>query len=132
MSLSDKVLLEQFETLTLSPDDLSHVSHLRIAWLYLNKMSLKDAVEKIATGTKNYAESLGVYDKYHRTITEAIVRIMHKRMSELQNVNFEKFLQGNRDLVDDLKSLLQCHYSEEVIESVDARTIYFEPDKKEF
>jgi hypothetical protein len=132
MSLSDKALLEQFETLTLSPDDLSHVSHLRIAWLYLNKMSLKDAVEKIATGTKMYAESLGVYDKYHRTITEAIARIMHKRMSELQNVNFEKFLQGNRDLVDDLKSLLQCHYSEEILESVDARTIYFEPDKKEF
>jgi hypothetical protein len=132
MSLSDKALLEQFETLTLSPDDLSHVSHLRIAWLYLNKLSLKDAVEKIATGTKKYAESLGVYDKYHRTITEAIARIMHKRMSELQNVNFEKFLQGNRDLVDDLKSLLQCHYSEEVLESVDARTIYFEPDKKEF
>lgn len=132
MSLSDKALLEQFETLTLSPDDLNHISHLRIAWLYLNQMALKDAIEKIATGTKTYAESLGVYDKFHRTITEAITRIMHKRMSEIQDLNFEKFLQVNRDLVDDLKLLLQCHYSEEVLESVDARINFIEPDKKGF
>ena len=69
--MSDKVLLEQFETLTLSPDDLNHVNHLRITWLYWNKLALKEAIEKIATGIKMYAESLGVYDKYHRTITEA-------------------------------------------------------------
>ncbi len=132
MSISDKQLLEQFEALTLDPSELNHVSHLCIAWLYLSKFDLREAIEKIAIGTKEYAESLGVYDKFHRTVTEAIVRIVYKRMSKLGKTNFEVFLRYNDDLVDDLKSLLHCHYTEEVLASADARFNYLQPDIKDF
>ena len=130
MSLSDATVLEQFESGTLPADELGHVSHLRIAWLYLNTLALQDAIEKIATGTKDYAECLGIYDKYHRTITEAIARIMYKRMNSLNNESFELFIENNRDLVDDLKSLLYFHYSKETLESLEARLHFIQPDKE--
>ena len=77
MSLSDSALVEQFEALTLPP---SVVNHLRIAWLYLVKLELNQAIEKITTGTKEYAAYLGDNDKYHHTVTEAVIRIMDLRM----------------------------------------------------
>lgn len=132
MSLSDEDLLTQFEVKTLPPDELNHVSHLRIAWLYLKKFDLGTAIEKTGTGTREYAENLGVYDKYHQTVTEAIVRIMDNRMKKSQSGNFEAFLQGNDDLVSDLKSVIRHYYSEEILESNNARFNFVPPDKMRF
>jgi hypothetical protein len=132
MSISDSDLLEKFEALNLSPDELNHSNHLRIAWLYLNKYSLKEAIDKTGTGTKEFAESLGDTEKYHQTITEATVRIMDKRMSNLQAASFEEFLQDNKDLVQDLKSVMHFHYNEEVLESTDAKLNFIQPDKRGF
>ena len=80
MSLSDSDLIEQFEALTLPPSVVNHVNHLRIAWLYLVKLELNQAIEKITTGTKEYAAYLGDNEIYHRTVTEAVTRIMYLRM----------------------------------------------------
>ena len=105
---------------------------VRIAWLYLVKLDLQEAIEKITTGTKEYVENLGVTDKYHRTITEATARIMNLKMARLKNMSFDLFLQHNRDLVDDLKSLISKHYSEHAIQSNEARVNFVPPDKREF
>ena len=130
MSLSDNALLEQFEAKLLLPTELNHLSHLRIAWLYLLRLELSEVIEKICTGTKEYVENLGEFEKFHRTVTEATARIMGSRMSRRKSVNFEEFLHHNRDLVDDLRSLIGQHYSSNIIESNYSKKHFILPGKR--
>ena len=127
---SDEAIIEQFEEMTLPVSELNHVGHLHIAWLYLRKHELDYAIRKVAVGTKSYAENLGVYDKFHHTLTEATVRIIKLRMQNRVDGDFETFLRQNEDMVVDLKSLLESYYSEEVLLSDVARDKYVAPDKQ--
>jgi hypothetical protein len=51
---------------------------LRIAWLYLNRTPFEEVKALICSGIKAYAISLGAKDKFHLTITDAIVTVMAK------------------------------------------------------
>ncbi len=82
MHLSDQDFIHQFEQKTLPLKEFNHRSHLRLAWLYLHKYSLLPALKKITEGIEAFAVSLGANDKFHHTLTEAIVRIMHLRCQQ--------------------------------------------------
>ena len=130
MPISDTDLIEQFEDMSLPVTEINHLSHLRIAWLYLRDMHIDEAIEKVTKGTRAFAEHHGDYEKYHHTVTEACVRIMKQRMAEQGEMNFDDFIHRNTDLVDDLKSLLQQYYSEELLWSQQAKSNYLEPDRR--
>lgn len=127
-SLSDKEFIQQFEQQTLSPEEFDHKGHLRIAWLYLSRDELMNAVERVCGGIKAYAESLGATDKFHHTLTEAIVRLMAVRMGSESEESFEDFLKVNSDLVNNLPQVLAKHYSQSVLDSQPAKKEYVVPD----
>ena len=47
MPLSDADFIDQFERKILSPEHFNHIGHLRLAWLYLQKNSLTNAVKRM-------------------------------------------------------------------------------------
>ena len=130
MAISDAKLIAQFEDMSLPVTEINHLSHLRIAWLYLRDRSVDEAIDKVTGGTRAFAEHHGDYEKYHHTVTEACVRIMKQRMLEQGETDFESFVEQNADLVKDLKSLLQEYYSADLLWSKQAKSSYLEPDRR--
>ena len=128
--LSDKEFLEQFESLTLDEELFDHKGHIRLAWLYLNQYDLEKASSLVAKNIKAYAENLGATDKFHTTITIALVRIIQNRISYEKKISWEKFLLDNSDLIDNALSVLAQHYTSELLFSDKARISYLEPDVK--
>ena len=128
MTITDEQFLEQFENQTLNPELFDHLGHLRLAWLYLNQHRLEIAIEKVTNGISTYASSLGASDKFQHTLTEAIVRIMANRFNSGNEDTFEAFLATNTDLVDDIWSVVNVHYSDERLNSDSARASFVSPD----
>lgn len=128
MTISDDKFIEQFENQTLPPELFDHYGHLRLAWLYLNMHPLEQAINKVTIGLSVYATSLGATDKFQHTLTEAIVRIMAIRMKRCNFDTLESYLKSNRDLVDDILTVVGTHYSHDQLNSARARTEFVCPD----
>ncbi len=126
--LSDNDFIRQFENQTLDKIHFNHLGHLRLSWLYLQSYGVEQAIVKISYGIKAYAESLGASTKFNQTITDAIVRIMAKRMSFMSEQEWPLFLQDNSDIVDDSFSVLCQYYTKDILESDLARTSLIAPD----
>lgn len=132
MTINDNDFIAQFENQTLDPNYFNHLGHLRLAWLYLNTYSLEESIDKLITGISAYATSLGATDKFHHTLTEAVVRIMALRVENDEYGDFETFLLGNNDLVKSLRSIIETYYSHELLNSDVAQKQFVEPDLKPF
>lgn len=128
LSRSDLEFLQAFESRTLPETDFNHRGHLRLAWLYLRQFSLEEAVHRTAAGISAYAASAGAEGKFHHTLTEAIVRIMHKRMIPAKLSNFDEFLRKNPDLIDNMQDIVLSYYSRDRLNSQQARRTFLPPD----
>ncbi len=126
--ISDAEFLSQFEAQTLAPKHFSHVGHLRLVWLYLQNNDTQRTTELVCTGIKAYADSLGATDKFHLTISNALVQIMAQRVATLAPKDWDAFLAANSDLVEDAVSVLTKHYSRDLLFSDTARTTLVQPD----
>ena len=130
MTADDSRFLEQFEAMSLAPEEFNHRGHLRLAWLYLDSFPLEEAIQKTSRGIAAYASHLGANDKFHCTLTEAIMRIIAARMAGEDNV--ETFLSRHPELVSNMNTLLAEHYSDERLNSDLARTRYITPHRAPF
>lgn len=127
--IGDAEFIWQFENQTLDPKYFDHVGHLRLACLYLDDRPLDEAIEATCSGIKAYAESLGASMKFHRTITEALVRIIQeRRIDRATPENWRRFVEGNADIVEDCTAVLMTFYSEERLFGDEARTSYLQAD----
>lgn len=131
--LTDNEFIKQFETLTLDPSEFNHIGHLRLAWLYLQSenncknANVENVIDKISKNIKSYATFLGATDKFHITITHAIVQIVNQRMQP-QEMTWQDFISNNEDLVLDAKAVLTQYFSSELLFSEQARTSLVAPD----
>ncbi|OZG73066.1 hypothetical protein BTA51_11245 [Hahella sp. CCB-MM4] len=130
--LDDETFLAQFEGQTLDPACFDHLGHMRLAWLYLNRYDLETAVESTCRGIKLYAESLGATQKFHYTLTDAMVRIMAMRFGKSGFDSLEQFLDMNPDLVNDALGVIHQYFSEEWLAQDSARCSRVEPDLRSF
>jgi len=106
MCLSDATFVEQIDRLSLAPQHFNHVGHLRLAWLRLGQRSLEPAIESVCAGIQAYATHLGAPDKFHRTVTEALLRIMAQRMPSQGGLDWPKCLPLFEDVVQDAAGVL--------------------------
>ena len=128
MEIDDATFLAQFRDQTLAAEHFDHRGHLRIAWLYLNRYPVREASDQVCAGIRSLAIMLGAREKFHHTISEALVRIMAGRMAGGERSDFTAFLTANADLLSDARGLLAHHYSDECLNSVAARCCWVEPD----
>ena len=62
---SDAHLLQAFEDCSLPEAEFHHATHIRVAWLYLQRLDLPAALDTFVTGLRRYATSLGKGNLYH-------------------------------------------------------------------
>lgn len=127
--MTDAEFLEAFETCCLRADQWTHQAHVRMAWLYLQRMPLPLAIPVVREGIKRYNVSLNKPLGYHETITLAFLHLISDR---IQNGNspqsFEIFCSQHPDLLDREMKTLLSHYQKETLFSQLARESFVCPD----
>ncbi len=126
--VQDADFIAQFEDCSLAPEHFDHRGHIRLAWLYMNNYGSAVALEKLVTGIRRYAGSLGANDKFHYTITAALLKILVYRQIQCQAPDWQIFIKMNSDLLTDAQALLLRHYRQGVLFSEEARVNWVEPD----
>ena len=124
--LTDDRFLADFLACRLPAAGFDHWGHLRAAWLLLQRHPLEDAVELSCDGIARLATHLGVPGKYHRTLSEALVRLMAAAGAVGQP--WPEFLAVNPRLVADAQGLLGEYYSAARLADPLARTAFLPPD----
>jgi hypothetical protein len=124
---SDEEFLAAFTTCRLPAAQFDHRGHLRIAWLLLQRHPLEQAIEQICTGIARLALHLGAPGKYHRTVSEALVRLM--AAGGARALSWSEFLHANPDLLTNIKGTLARYYSAELLNSAHSRATFVSPDR---
>jgi hypothetical protein len=120
--------LKRFERRTLGPEHFDHLGHLKMAWIHLRYYDRAEATRRVCEGVEELATAFGAPEKYSHTLTEALMRIIAQRMQGEAARDFERFLQLNRDLVEDAQQVVLRHYSRQRLEDPLARLQWVEPD----
>ena len=128
-SLSDEVFLSEFLACSLPPEQFDHRAHVRVAWLLLGRYPLEEAVERICEGIQRYATHHGATEKYHRTLSEAIVRLMAQGDGRTAR-SWEHFLGANAELLRDVRGMIAKYYSPERLGSIEAKRTFVPPDRQ--
>jgi hypothetical protein len=129
-SLEDVEFVKAFQDCTLDPKLFDHEGHMRLAWLFLIEHPVEVAASRFCMGLQSYAASVGHSEKFHRTVTEALVRICARREGENPSKCWKEFMDKNFDLVNDCYGHLLLYYTEAVLNSERARLHWVAPDVK--
>jgi hypothetical protein len=106
-----------------------HKEHVRLAWLFLQKYPLIDAVVKVSEGLKMFAEANGAAHLYNETLTWAYVFLINERMARLEAPHtWEDFAKANPDLLNWKENVLKGYYKEETLHSELAKKLFILPD----
>jgi hypothetical protein len=128
--MPDEEFIEKFENCTLPGECFHHQDHVRLAWLYLRRYTLMDALVKFSEGLKRFALSKGKAGLYHETITLAYLFLIHERLKRCgARQSWQEFAEANRDLLDWQNHVLKKLYREETLFSEFAREVFVLPDK---
>lgn len=127
--MTDATLRKLFETARLPASRFNHETHVRMAWIYVREHDLPTAITLFCRDLRNYANTLGVPDKYHETITHFFMMVVDKRLSRQPEADWGAFMEANTDLIGSASTLLSKHYSSDVLKTDTARERFLQPDK---
>lgn len=131
--MTDHELIDRFETDTL-PGDFHHADHVRLAYAYLSRLPVLEALEKFAAALRRYAAARGKVKLYHETITYAYFFLIRERMTRAATENcssndWDDFARRNPDLFVWKGGILHRYYHESTLQSDLARAVFVLPDK---
>lgn len=126
--LSDEDFLSSFNDCSAPPSVFNHEGHVRIAWIHLQRYPLAHAIQLTCDGIERFASHLGAPDKYNRTLSEALMRIMASQGASDARLSWDGFLLQNHELLEDAKQLLGRYYSNELLTSMEAKDTFLPPD----
>lgn len=118
--MTDEEFLTGVTAFTLPPALFNHAGHLRLAWINLRRFPLDDAVGATCEAIRAYATHLGAADKFHWTVTEALLRLLHADRA----LPFADFLAANGH---DVRARLALHYSDAALAA--GRERFVAPDR---
>jgi hypothetical protein len=128
-SLSEDELIAQFEALTLPATAFPHREHVRLAWAYLRRETLPDAIVRFRGALKAFATHIGKTELYHETVTWAFMLIIQDRMARARVDSWEEFAAANEDLLRNGRLLLERYYLPVTLDSPLARASFIWPDR---
>jgi hypothetical protein len=128
--MSDDEFLAAFLECRMPPEGFDHRGHVRAAWLLLRRYPVDEAVERTCAGIARLAAHLGVAEKYHRMLSEALVRLMAHGGAATPTLSWEDFLRVNGALMTDAHGQLAQHYSAERLAAPEARKRFLPPDRR--
>ena len=125
---SDDGFLLAFNNCSAPPSAFNHLGHLRIGWIHLQRYPLEVAVKLACDGIERFANHHGASEKYNRTLSEALLRIMASRGATDKNKTWGVFLDENPDIVNDAFGLIGKYYSKDYVMSPMAKKVFMSPD----
>jgi hypothetical protein len=127
--MTDRELIQQFETGTLRPECFHHKEHVRAAFYYLTEYPVLEALQRFAQALRRFAETHGKPNLYHETITWAYVFLIQERMARVgKKQNWDEFSQANPDLLLWKDGILTHYYKAETLNSDLAKAVFVLPD----
>lgn len=125
--MTDEELLSAFEDLTLPAGGFHHADHVRLAFLYLQRYDLLESLVRYRRGLRRFVERHGVSDKYHETVTCALVVLIHERMARGSESDWLAFASANSDLLAWRDGAFFDYYDSGVLDSELARRVFVLP-----
>jgi hypothetical protein len=128
--MTDQELMVQFEDGTLPGECFHHRQHVRVAFLYLTKYPVLEAIQAFSKALQRFAEVRGKSQLYHETITWAHIFLIRERMARAGKAqNWDEFAANNPDLLVWKDGILSRYYCPETLSSDLARTVFVLPDR---
>jgi hypothetical protein len=120
-------VVKRFEARAFTPEEFSHARHLTVAAWYFLQLDERTAEERMRAGLRKFIRHHGK-NGYHVTITEFWLRLVvhHVRRSHPGRDSVALVNQIVKRLGN--KSLINKHYSRELLASPDARARWVAPD----
>lgn len=112
------------------PGDFSHAEHIRLAWYYLTRWPLAEAMDRFERDFRAYVAHIGAQAKYHHTITRGLLELLATHLDDpLLRQDWNAFRADARPAFDDALALLKRHWSEDTLFSDAARKGWVAPDR---
>lgn len=124
-----KLTLESFEAGTIDVEAFDHEGHVYVGWLYLERYSLLEAIERYSGALKRLTAKLGIPGKYHETITWFFLVLINERRAGAGDRGWFSFRRENRDLCLEAGKTLQRYYSRDLLASELAKSSFVLPDR---
>jgi len=130
--MDEQDFLQRLETRAMAASELDHTAHLYAAWAYRRNYPAREAAARCAYSLLRFAMTYGVADKYHHTLTMALLAILYRRLDEAPHLLscWDSCLSANPDLVRNAHGVVREYYSEARLADDDARRGFVEPDLK--
>jgi hypothetical protein len=126
--LDDDAFLAALHSGQLPASEFDHRQHLRLAWLQLRRAPLTAAIERTCVDIQAFASHHGAQAKFHRTVTEALLRLMAAQGATDLALDWPAFQHRNPALLSDARGLLARHYSPTLLSRPEARLRFQSPD----
>ena len=126
--ISDEELLARFEDGSLPNGAFHHEQHVRVAWMFVRRYGMPDALGRFSQALKRFADAKGVVGLYHETITWAYLLLVAERIARGPGESWERFAGDNQDLLTWKPSILDRYYAPGTLRSDLARRTFVMPD----
>jgi hypothetical protein len=127
--MTDDELLTGFENASLANEAFHHEQHVRVAWLFVQRYGMPDALARFSRALRRFAEAKGAPGRYHETITWAYLFLVAERIARGPSDTWDRFAAANRDLLTWKPSLLDRYYTSETLQSELSRRTFIMPDR---
>lgn len=128
--MSDDEFVAAFEDCTLPLESFRHADHVRMAFLYLGRYPLLEAIREFSASLVKFAVAHGKTNLYNETITWAYLLLIRERLARAGGPQtWAEFSAGNADLLDWSNNILRKYYRDETLTSGLAKTTFVFPDR---
>ena len=126
--MDQQQLFDSFVDTSLPADQFHHQQHVQVAWLFVRKYGMPDALAEFTSAIKRFADAKGATGLYHETITWAFLLLIAERQARHPASSWPEFEAANTDLLVWKPSILGRYYSKELLASDLARRTFLMPD----
>jgi hypothetical protein len=129
---ADFELIVAFEAGEMPQGGFRHPDHVRVAWWYLLRYPLPEAIAIFSARLKAFATARGKPEMYHETVTIAYVLLISERLDgagAASALPWVKFAEEHADLLAWNPSILERYYTPSTLWSERARRTFVMPDR---
>ena len=127
--MTNDELIRAFETDSVPENSFHHADHVRLAFAYLSRYPVLQALDRCACALKQFAAARGKAQLYNETITHAYFFLIRERMARCAGAGWDEFAEGNPDLLVWKGGILGRYYQDATLQSELARAVFVFPDK---
>jgi hypothetical protein len=128
--VTEDEFIAAFENCTLPLESFRHADHVKMAFFYLRRYPLLEAIRRFSASIVKFATAHGKTNLYNETITWAYLLLIEERLARAgRQETWAEFAVRNPDLLDRHDNVLKKYYRDETLNSDLAKSTFLFPDK---